>query len=100
MGEAFYFKINKVAEYRYGWILPNGVFFGCDKGCHCELSEKIIGHECYVGEGLTYGWVKIYEDDNGNICFECSGIITPEQKYKLFKYCNAWEIDFFEYFHY
>ena len=48
---------------KYGWIAPDGRFFGCSYGGHSNLARKIVGDMEYVFNPERHledkGWVKI-----------------------------------------
>ena len=48
---------------KYGWIAPDGRFFGCDYGGHSSLASKIVGNIQYVTNPERHleeiGWAKV-----------------------------------------
>ena len=56
-------------EIKYGWLSPDGRFFGCDYGGHSNLADKIVGSVQYIANPERHlediGWAKIL---SGNRC--------------------------------
>lgn len=54
----------KKPEMKFGWIAPDGRFFGCDYGGHTSLAREIVGEIQRISdpeqhlEGL--GWAKVF----------------------------------------
>lgn len=50
-------------EMKYGWIAPDGRFFGCDYGGHSSLAGKICGKVQDVSDPERHleelGWAKV-----------------------------------------
>lgn len=55
--------ITKKVETKYGWISPDGRFFGCDYGGHSSLAADIVGEIQYVRDPERHledlGWMKV-----------------------------------------
>lgn len=51
-------------ESKFGWIAPDGRFFGCDYGGHSSLAKKICGDIQYVVDPERHlenlGWAKVF----------------------------------------
>lgn len=51
-------------ETKYGWLAPDGRFFGCDYGGHSGLASKIVGEVEYVADKERHleniGWAKVF----------------------------------------
>lgn len=48
------------SDSEYGWISPEGQFYGCDYHCHEDVAQYIFGVPSNELEEM--GWVKIYSD--------------------------------------
>lgn len=48
---------------KFGWIAPDGRFFGCDYGGHANLADRIVGNIQYVTNPERHledlGWAKV-----------------------------------------
>lgn len=48
---------------KFGWLSPDGRFFGCDYGGHSRLADRIVGDIQYVADPERHledlGWAKI-----------------------------------------
>lgn len=48
---------------KYGWLAPDGRFFGCEYGGHSNLADKIVGDIQYIANPERHledlGWAKI-----------------------------------------
>lgn len=55
--------IYKKLEAKYGWVAPDGRFFGCNYGGHSSLAGRIVGEIQYVYDPERYledlGWAKV-----------------------------------------
>lgn len=68
VGESRHTPVNvpltKKSETKFGWIAPDGRFFGCDYGGHSSLASKIVGEIQYVRDPERrledLGWLKIF----------------------------------------
>lgn len=49
---------------KFGWIAPDGRFFGCDYGGHSDLAGRIVGEIHSIADPERHleelGWAKIY----------------------------------------
>ena len=56
--------LEKREETKYGWIAPDGRFFGCDYGGHSYLAGEIVGEIQYVRNPERHledlGWLKVF----------------------------------------
>jgi hypothetical protein len=61
---------------RYGWLSPNGDFYGCRKWGHEVIARLFFKKKSL--DMITFGWVQIREDDYyADICND----LTPNQKF-------------------
>lgn len=55
--------VKETPAMKYGWISPDGRFFGCDYGGHSCLASKIVGEVQYVADPERhlegFGWAKV-----------------------------------------
>lgn len=72
---------------KFGWLSPDGRFFGCDYGGHSNLASRIVGEIHYISdpeqhlEGL--GWAKIYSGtgtgERYSVCMGLGRKLTDHQ---------------------
>lgn len=50
-------------ENKYGWLAPDGRFFGCSYGGHADLADRITGYIQYISNPERHleelGWAKV-----------------------------------------
>nr|WP_325260128.1 hypothetical protein [uncultured Oscillibacter sp.] len=55
----------KKPETKYGWIAPDGRFFGCEYSQHTSLARKIVGEIQHVFDPERHleelGWAKVFK---------------------------------------
>lgn len=92
--EKEYYRAYTDAE--YGWIAPDGTFYGCDYEDHAHCIYAVSN--MYESNAEQAGWIKIYRDstmalyhpertnDFDSCYWICdSEIMTPEQKKTLYE---------------
>ena len=57
--------VEKKPETKFGWIAPDGRFFGCGYGGHSNLASRIVGEIEYVLDAEQrlekLGWAKVFK---------------------------------------
>jgi len=73
-------------QHSYGWISPDGIFYGCEKYEHIKRSEFLLPNYPNSEAKLEYDrWIKVSEELNDKII--CFGKVTQAQIDILSDWC-------------
>ena len=74
--EIFDYLIEKDSD--FGWLAPNGEFYGCAWANHERLAEDYFGEE--EGQLERKGWIRVFRSFELGIPVYCQSKVSPQQR--------------------
>jgi hypothetical protein len=97
--EPYIAKLDYEMDCEFGWLLPNGDYYGCLWMCHIKLASALMPDSENPEHSLEkLGAVKIHMDDYMDFHITSGDKkTTDEQNTKIFKYCMKHNKDYHKY---